>query len=534
MESHSDGFRGARRCPVCGRALYSPMRCPKCGRFFCKQHLPPNSHGCPSRSEKTRHRSRRPVIVAAALMAVIVGGLIVHLMLSQVSPGLSPAVTWIKTERIRAGYCDPGNSSDLLQKLRESGMNTVITYSSLERAESVARIYKEAGLHLFISIPFLIGGTDYRPSVKKDGQEKVAPCPLDAGYWNNAVMGRLMSIAEASRTYPIDGVLIDTEMAVSKGASYYGPALCFCDDCFERYARITKKGAEVSQVNIPRIERYEWLESRGYLDEYYDVLEKRVENMVRKFEKRVHDINPNLILGFLLYEDNWYYRALSRGLSTPSMPVLILDETTYVRGYTYLVDEIVGYFGRRRVNVMYLPGLWLLHHSPENLTAQIYYLAANTSGYWIFPLGSLWTENLTGDSRLAGPRDAYWDSLRMADSELDKYLGGGYHSSLECPVREICPYQFRVLQHQDRVVIKNIGFADRHNVKVVINGDLVTTISVIGCKGSSDPIAYTKRYVNTSSYYSNIGLCTVAVMDSSGLYDLLGKTDPSAFSRPRG
>jgi len=499
-------------------------------------HIQPASHACPRREEPpegggTTGTGMKSRIVLSLVIGIGACAVVIAILLlpGQKSAELSPSVQWIGSQRLRAGYCDPGNSTEVLQKLRECGMNAVITYASPERAKEVSGLYESMGLHLFVSIPFLVEGSDYRHSVKSDGTEKVAPCPLDSSYWTGNVLNRLVSLAEASRTYPIDGVLIDTEMGGSPSAHYYSEALCFCEDCIRRFAKASGKDPETI-LALPNSERYKWLESEGYLEQYYDLLEKRTEEMVRGFEERIHEINPDLILGFLLYEDNWYYRALARGLSTPSMPVLVLDETTYVRGYSCLVDEILEYFRSRRLNVLYLPGLWLLHHPPGNITAQIYYLAANTSGYWIFPLGSLWTENLTGDSRLAGPRDPYWESLASANLELDRYVGGGYLSGLARPAPEVPRYQFGVLEDQESILIQNMRFADRREVRVAVNGKVVAKMRLLGAKRTSDPIRFERQYISSSSPYSSIGLHHVAVTDSEGgVYNLLGETDPSVF-----
>jgi hypothetical protein len=476
---------------------------------------------------------------------VVVCAVVAYLAMSPRELETSPAVGWVLDQRIRAGYSDPGNSSDLVQRLSQIGVNTImVPYSyfdhqdplTMGRIEETAQLYRDNGLHFFVSIYFLIAGAEYRHAVHYTGDEKVAPCPLDREYWENVVLSQLASVAEASKVYPIDGVLMDTEMYTSPSAHYYSENLCFGDDCFQQYLTRSRKGSGMSAQSIAPGERRDWLASKGYLEEYYAVLERRTEDLVGEVAAKVHEINPDLIMGFLLYEDNWYYRALARAFSTPSVPALVLDEATYIGGYTYQVDDKVEYFQERDMNVLYLPGLWLRHHTPDNLTAQAFHLATNTSGYWIFPLMSIWADpdSLSGDFEPAGPQDEFWESLRTANAELDRYLetGGKHRSELALVVREESPLQFQLLDDQSMVVIRNEGFAERRNLRVAVNGKLVAAVQVLGSKGISDPIRFERIHLNTTKVFGLAGIEKVAVRDSSGrIHNLLGETDPSVFPR---
>ncbi len=222
------------------------------------------------------------------------------------------------------------------------------------------------------------------------------------------------------------------------------------------------------------------------------------------------------------------------------MPVLVLDESTYIGGYTYLVDDMNVYFKNRKMNVLYLPGLWLLHHCPEDLCNQVFHIARNTSGYWIFPLASLWQSpgSLKGDSRIAGSQAQYWLTLAEGNSELDEYLksNGKYESYLVPPSYNIGPYDFIVGDSGEYLKITNTGsdhlaghsFADRYEVRVFVNGELTAHIPAIKAMGESDWIRFTPEFGETGTVYEEMGLIKIAVTDSSGrLYNLLGETDTS-------
>jgi len=99
------------------------------------------------------------------------------------------------------------------------------------------------------------------------------------------------------------------------------------------------------------------------------------------------------------------------------------------------------------------------------------------------------------------------------------------------PAPDVPRYQFGVLQDQDSVLLQNMGFVDRRDVRVAVNGKVVARIRVLAAKRTSDPIRFERKYISSGSSYSGIGLHQVAVTDSEGgVYNLLGETHLSVFS----
>jgi hypothetical protein len=277
------------------------------------------------------------------------------------------------------------------------------------------------------------------------------PCPLDNTYWSFAVGQRFGSLAHLSKTSHIAGAVFDTEMYGSDISIYQD--LCFCDSCWKEFLRTEH---QETSSDIAKEERFDYLVHHNLLQRYSDVQAERLHLILSSIEQQVHGINPNFLLGFLAYQDNWFYRGLIRGLGTTARPVMVFSETSYVRGYTPYVHQerqaIIEAqsdpsFANSDKHVQpaarYIPGLWLGRFFPEDIPAQLYNLAAQTDGYWIFTARSLWTaEQQPGPYALHGTNDEYWAALKQANDELHAFSQAPavYQSSLP-PIYQSSFYQ---------------------------------------------------------------------------------------------
>ncbi|MCP4398069.1 MAG: hypothetical protein GY801_12325 [bacterium] len=277
----------------------------------------------------------------------------------------------------------------------------------------------------------------FAPYVNRDGKIFAStPCPLDGEYWVRSIAERFSQFATLSTLVPLAGILFDTEMYGSDMSVYHD--LCFCDLCWNEFLQMLalSGGSQAKHFEAARFlsvtQRFSYLSRHNLQRHYTNFQEKRLEEIISRLEKHVHRIQPHIPLGFLAYVDNWFYRALIRGLGTPAQPVFVFSETWYVRGYTPLLlqertkilslrSEFDLHKGERPI-ARYIPGLWQGRFFPDDLPQQVFNVAVHSDGYWIFSADSLWSEkHRTGHYALHGSRQDYWTAFRTANTELQEF-----------------------------------------------------------------------------------------------------------------
>ena len=476
--------------------------------------------------------------MAAALFAFLGG-----VFQTRSGNGLAPAAEWLRTEKMRAGYGVPLNET-VLSKMQDSKMNAIIypvRYFDGDDPEQVNEIREKAilcekfGVRLFISIFYFVQDAgrhiEARRYVKGTGEEREAPCPLDWSYWESGILVQARALADLGKEVPIEGLILDTEMYTSERAHIYSPNGCFCDDCYESFL----SGRSVaSKAPRERDQRMGWLRDEELLDEYYEYLRKKVRSVADRVREEIRERNPEFLLGFLLYDHNWYYRGLTEGLGTAEMPVLVLDESTYGQGWGPLAMQMTEYFPMMGYDAFYIPGLWLAPLDPDRIESEAYYCGAKADGYWIFPFDSMYADPaaLSGDFVLNGSQDLYWEALFKADSEIDERLlvGDGYESSIPYIPKPDGSISFGLVEGGNSIVIVNDGFMPRTDLKVAMNGQFVKKVWRIEVKSCSDEIMFEPVYTGSTGIYGQQGLNSVGVMERDGtIHDLLGSTPASAF-----
>jgi hypothetical protein len=360
-----------------------------------------------------------------------------------------PASDWITREKVRGAYFYQSQGREHFQQLAQAGFNAAfVKYDGLavlnpagdganiEHMRNCAAWARETGLHFFPVINY-IAETErgamtgkFRPFVTSDGRTIAdTPCPRDANYWEHVVGDRSVLIARLSREVAIAGLIIDPELYGSSLGSQYGDMPCMCDNCFRSFLHLGGK----AQLPQPAA-RYEYLLSRGLADKYRAFLEDEVAALADKQRKRIHELNPRLLLGgFQLDRDDFYPRGLVRGLSTHKMPVLVMPETTYVMGYADYVPAAIARLQDLGKPFLFIGGLWISKFWPDYIGAHVYHMAINSDGYWLFTTFSLAVppSQLSGDYLIPGAADDYWRALRQANSEIaHKLAAPAYESPL--------------------------------------------------------------------------------------------------------
>ncbi|GAK57264.1 hypothetical protein U27_04229 [Candidatus Vecturithrix granuli] len=347
--------------------------------------------------------------------------------------GETPADVSPIPRQIRAafsGIVSAKEAEDQCQTLQKFGLNTILLAHgqySLDREllTEWAKIAHSPQIHLLPVLNFAgqheieqLQG-QYRPYVDRYGNLLAStPCPLDANYWNLAVGRRFLEGASLAKSTPLAGLLFDTEM-YGADISLYRDG-CFCEHCWQAFCSFTSHDCK----NIPPENRYDYLVHHNLLQQHSDIQQKRLQNLLAALEHQIHAIHPSLSLGFLGFLDNWFYHGLIQGLGTMSSPVLVFSETWYVRGFTpEMFQEKKSVLGKPSPEIArYIPGLWLGRFFAKDLASQLYALAANSDGYWIFTADSLWdsSEMLPSYASLHEDRQQYWEALKKVNDELQQ------------------------------------------------------------------------------------------------------------------
>ncbi len=347
--------------------------------------------------------------------------------------------------QIRAAYwmIKPiDQASSQFQTLKTHGLNTaLIKDSRYQIQENLLHGWGEVATRqnvLFFPVINFAGKNEmkylrgtFAPYVDRTGTEfSSTPCPLDQKYWEASIGKRLEQIAALAKKSGIPGAIFDTEMYGSDFSIYHEP--CFGDTCWERFMQAAGR-------NIPYIaqkHRHDYLTRHDHLKQYTNVQEKRLQEFLSSFEKRVHRINSSFSLGIIGFQQNWFYRGLIRGLGTVSAPLYVFSETSYISGYTPHVDQEMAFIQgtefmfpfqadarNTQRHARYIPGVWLGRFFPDELPSQLYTLALHTDGYWLYSADSLWTdENQRFPLTLHGSHKTYWAAIKEANDQLNRYL----------------------------------------------------------------------------------------------------------------
>ena len=315
-------------------------------------------------------------------------------------------VDWIRTDKVRAVYSKNYHSSQLPAKIADAGFNTLHvqfvrgTYLNREEFLKWGKLCRDNRLRYFASIwwsqaawdqqrydrPSGIG-TTYRAFVSSKGKvHERTVCPADASYWKQYFHPALLAMAGLATEAQLTGLTIDTELYQSDADTgcYYFNGPCLCDGCFGDYLKLRRADQKAGDVAVGQ--RYRGLQDGGHVNDYQAHLKSRVEALARQLEQKIHERDPHLLLGFLLYygQGDYFLNGLRDGFKTAERPVVIWPEgPTYSKGYTGHVDDQYAMF-QRVGDVVYVPGLWLEAHAPLTLPEQQHNLASHSDGYWYY------------------------------------------------------------------------------------------------------------------------------------------------------
>ena len=357
---------------------------------------------------------------------------------------LRPELVWMTQSRVRSAWIGegiagkfPGSDKTRGQVLVDAGFNLIRMSLGVDRHDRTAspdlksKLTAEVAEARHLGVPLLVGwqyGSHHTEPYRKyrSPAGTVAErscCPLDGGYIEHHVGKWAVAIAEAGA----DGMVIDTEMYQSDEASYPGP--CVCDDCFVIYLQAFSSDWKTVCDAVKPSERGTWLSQNKASAHYGQYLAKRLEDQYDGIRRRCQDVNPLFI--FAHYHILGALPGIERGLGTSQVPCLVFNGSEYPHGPISLSYQNVRRIREGGIPALYLPGLWILKHSPEVLSGHALTSSLYCDGWWVWYGEALLTQVGTDDpsafkdpyGRFEGTSaDDFLKSLAAMHQQLDDLL----------------------------------------------------------------------------------------------------------------
>ncbi len=356
---------------------------------------------------------------------------------------LPPSYHWILHDKIRGAYLAISDPPTLAPQLKETGMNCVIpkmsgfsfplTPDRIKSLRAWGNAAQKTGLHVLPAFDFK-GSRDLsgpRRFMTEDGYLRpLTPCPLDEAYWHKNVRDRMVELATNASSFGIEGVNLDVEMYGADDTTYRG--LCYCDDCFREF--LQSEGLAVTTPLPDPAKRFGWLNDHGLAGRFRQKFTARIGQFCSEIERDVHQHNPEFLIGVLQLDQRLpFYEAIAAGLGTPTHPMLCFSEKTYESGFTPFIEAQQRVFTNMPAHVLFVAGLWIRQFPSDHLAEHCYYSATDCAGYWIWTFDSLVRDMTSPVYALRGSKEAYWQALQTANSELDQFAraDGHYASALK-------------------------------------------------------------------------------------------------------
>jgi len=372
---------------------------------------------------------------------------------------LSPILAWVTTEGFRLGYnyCAP---LDWYPRAKACGMNGIISRLDIANDprgdEALAgkfppgrsapgalqcwrllrpssRQAKRNGLHFFFMVN--LGGSwgnisdGFRDNPRRFNNGELFS-PLDNVYWTRVVENRFLRAAAmlAGPEYQLDGFLLDPEMYALNGA--IPGDLDYGDYALGEFSKATD--TRLRFVGLSIAERRDEIRRLGLTNRLYQFEFDRVRHLAQQTRERVQKQRPDAILGFFLWRNVLWFKAVAAGFATSRVPCFVGPESTYPGTFD---AEFLRYEQQVRkqagVPIFFVPGLrYGFEHGAvptqflRVLPGNLYQRSIHSDGYWFWALTRL--------GETDAQRKPFLDVLRTVNQELDKYhaSGGTYVSSL--------------------------------------------------------------------------------------------------------
>jgi hypothetical protein len=292
-----------------------------------------------------------------------------------------------------------------------------------------ARLAKELALNWFFMVNLAALDGNYQDGVKDNPRRynngKIW-APTDSIYWTRVVENRFLRVANLCRgeQYRVDGFLIDPEMYLLDSAKPTAPD--FGDYAMQQF--LHSQELKFEYLNATIRERKNWLVRNRLMDELLRFQFDAIKKMALRTRQRLQAVVPGAILGFFMWRNNIWFKAVAAGFATEQTPCFVGPELTYPGGFSILFlrySELVK--KQAGVPILYVPGLDLSHQramaAGKALTGNLYHRCINSDGYYF------WSLQRSFDTAAPEP---VLKLLSKVNAELDKYeqSDGRYSSPL--------------------------------------------------------------------------------------------------------
>ncbi len=270
-----------------------------------------------------------------------------------------------------------------------------------------------------------IEGMRDNPARFNDGR---LPSPLDTVYWKRVILDRVdraLRLLGDREQYALDAIIIDPEMYALNDALWGEPD--FGKYAFETYIKEKAKEVPAGVDNVGA--RQEWIKANGLGDDYVNWQFQRIKGLARGMRELIDRSRPELVVGYIIYENRLWFNAMAAGLSTEKIPVFVGPESTY----SGVMDEsmiklLEGMKKSIGVPCLLTPGadMGLVkgkvpYERLKALEGNIYQRCQYGAGYWIFAIYNFGTTN--------EEQKAFFESLKVVNDALDNQALSGVVSN---------------------------------------------------------------------------------------------------------
>jgi len=166
------------------------------------------------------------------------------------------------------------------------------------------------------------------------------PSPLDVdNFWKPEALDIFDTFLATFKEVPVDGVFFDFEMYHAQDqAGSFTELMDFSDFTWQRYVQKNKKAPHRASLE----EKIDYLKTHKLFDDYFKTLSNNAADIGRMLKKHMRAQLPNTL--FAAYAptlpNSWFYRGITRGLSSKKEPLLFATfNTDYFSHHDWLQKQ---------------------------------------------------------------------------------------------------------------------------------------------------------------------------------------------------
>jgi len=411
-------------------------------------------------------------VVGQIVLAVILTLLLAVAGAAQPSSSESSSKPWWKQEKIRFFWGQ-------WKHLEKAGVPWEETMANLSRAGATvfvdsiagweepnrydpdrARLAHKYGIHyfgaLFVTTLHQFAAEMQAPhAVGEQGEWPGGwyhPCPLHRPLYEQWFLEPML---EAARSGLVDGFHMDWEEYGGRGEA----GICYCDDCFAAFLK--RKKLQVEE-EVPKEQRYQWLQKRDLVDDYEQVFEERRTEMFSDSARRIHQAKPDLVFsgyGYFMMDN-----PIRSGLHTPQVPFFVVDHRHYFEDHTRPWWESYQTH-LQKLGFLRIAGSWdnsFFGGQPESNSSApqwMYDAAINSDGYWLWfeeePTPDVWRSFWIANRR-----------IRATEAKVGQFLLDGKQD-----IHFVTPVEWSGNPELDRKIIQRTYHLDDEHLVHLHNVD---------------------------------------------------------------